>query len=49
MELKVENDNQYPWSCRSYCGNLYFAQALNCPVAIHHLDAEMLTNNTKKF
>ena len=30
-------------------GNLYFAKALNCPVAIHLADAEMLTNNAKNF
>lgn len=30
-------------------GNSFFAKALNCPVAIHSLDAEMLTNNNKNF
>lgn len=30
-------------------GNSFFAKALNCPIAIHSLDADMLTDNSKNF
>jgi glyoxylase-like metal-dependent hydrolase (beta-lactamase superfamily II) len=30
-------------------GNSFFAKALECPCAIHELDAEMLVNNKKNF
>ncbi len=30
-------------------GNSFFAKELNCPIAIHSLDADMLTDNSKNF
>jgi glyoxylase-like metal-dependent hydrolase (beta-lactamase superfamily II) len=49
LELKVKMIINTHGHADHIGGNHFFAKALNCPVAIHSLDAEMLTDNSKNF